>query len=119
MREILEDIVAEDKRAGDVIQRLRLMLKKGEVQHQPLDVSELVGEVLKIMRSDLVEPRRRRDGDAAAELPTVTGDRVQLQQVLLNLVVNGSDAMADGASAGDRRLVVRADGTEAGGVRSR
>ena len=54
VREILGDIVSEDKRAGEVIRRLRLLLRKGEVSHQTLDVSEVVGDVMKITRSDLV-----------------------------------------------------------------
>ena len=53
VREILADIVAEDERAGEVIRRLRLLLKKGEVQQQTLDVNEVVIEVLKLTRSDL------------------------------------------------------------------
>jgi PAS domain S-box-containing protein len=117
VREILKDIVSEDKRAGEVIRRLRLLLRKGEVNHQPLDLSEVVEDVLKITRSDLVSRGVAVAIDTVAGLPAVAGDRVQLQQVLLNLVVNGCDAMTDGAGSGDRRLTVRVYRDDVRGVR--
>jgi len=117
VQEILKDIVAEDKRAGEVIRRLRLLLRKGEVIHQPLDLSGAVEDVLKITRSDLVHQDVAVTIDAAAGLPAVIGDRVQLQQVLLNLVVNGSEAMAGATAPGERRLTIRVGRDEAGGVR--
>jgi C4-dicarboxylate-specific signal transduction histidine kinase len=105
LREILKDIVDEDKRAGEVIQRLRLLLKKGEISRQPLDLNEVVLDVLKIVRSDLVN----RDMVVETELetvPAVMGDRVQVQQVLLNLLTNACDAMVKNVN-GDRSVVVR------------
>ena len=95
LREILNDIVSEDKRAGEVIRRLRLWLKKGEVQQHSLRINEVVQDVLKLIRSDLVNQNVTADVELARNLPTVTGDPVQLQQVLVNLVVNACDAMAD------------------------
>jgi PAS domain S-box-containing protein len=115
VREILADIVDQDRRAGEVIQRLRVLLKKGTVQQQPLDVSEVVQDVLKIVRSDLVNRGVTMRTDLDPVLPIVNGDRVQLQQVLLNLVVNGSDAMA-GLAADERRLTVTTGRGEEGGV---
>jgi PAS domain S-box-containing protein len=106
VRDILADIVAEDKRAGEVIRRLRLLLKKGEVQHQPFDLNEVVREVLKLVRSDLVNQGVAAHAELAPALPAVNADRVQLQQVLLNLVMNACDAMA-GGPAGDRKLIIR------------
>lgn len=101
VQEILADIVAEDKRAGEVIRRLRLLLKTGEVQRQPLQVNESVEEVLKLARSDFVNNNIAAQTELAASLPLIEGDRVQLQQVLLNLVMNASDAMV--AAGRDRR----------------
>ena len=106
VRDILADIVAEDKRAGEVIRRLRLLLKKSEVQHQPFDINEVVREVLKLVRSDLVNQGVAVEAELAPALPEVNADRVQLQQVLLNLVMNACDAMADGP-AGDHKLIIR------------
>jgi PAS domain S-box-containing protein len=106
VREILNDIVSEDKRAGEVIHRLRQWLKKGEVQHHSLHINEVVEDVLQLIRSDLINQKVTVDTELARHLPTVTGDPVQLQQVLANLVVNACDAMIDCATP-ERRLLIR------------
>jgi two-component system, LuxR family, sensor kinase FixL len=106
LREILNDIVRENKRAGEVIRGLRLLLKKGEVQQHSLRINKVVQDVLKLMRSDLINQSVIADTHLARNLPTVTGDPVQLQQVLLNLMVNACDAIADCASP-ERRLLIR------------
>ncbi len=105
VRAILQDIVDEDRRAREVISRLRLLFRKGEIQFEAIDLNELVLEVLKVMNSDLVNHDVRVQTDLAADLPNVRGDRVQLQQVLINLIVNASDAMSGNDDA-DRTLCV-------------
>jgi two-component system, LuxR family, sensor kinase FixL len=112
VREILDDIVTEDKRAGEVIHRLRQWLKKGEVQQHSVQINEVVEDVLKLIRSDLVNQKVTVNCELARHLPDVTGDPVQLQQVLLNLVVNACDAMVE-CSTPERRLIIRT-GTENG-----
>ncbi len=93
VREILADIVEDDKRAGEVIRRLRLLLKKGEVQHGWLEIGNVVDDVLRLTRNDLMNRDVKVTAELAADVPLIVGDRIQLQQVLLNLVVNACDAM--------------------------
>jgi len=92
--DILQDIVDEDKRAADIIQRLRLILKKADCQLQPLNVNDIVQDVLKLARSDLKNRRVIVNSDLH-NIPVVTGDNVLIQQVLLNLIMNACDAVAD------------------------
>jgi len=106
LRDILNDIVSEDKHAGEVIRRLQLFLKKGEVQRHSLNINEVVEDVLTLIRSDLVNQKVTVDTELARNLPMVTGDAVQLQQVLVNLVVNACDAMSD-CTTPERRLLIR------------
>jgi PAS domain S-box-containing protein len=117
VREILNDIVTQDQRAGDVIHSLRLMLKKGELQEHcdDVDLNEVIRDVVNLMRSDLINRNVTLDTDLAQKLPAITGDRVQLQQVLLNLALNGCEAMADYNSS-ERRLLI-ASQWENGAVR--
>jgi len=107
VREILNDIVTEDQRAAEVIHRLRRLFKKGEPQNycDDVDLNEVVGDVLKLMRNDLINQNVSVETDLAQNLPVVSGDRVQLQQVVLNLVVNACDAMAGNGSS-ERRLLI-------------
>jgi PAS domain S-box-containing protein len=112
VREILNEIVSEDKHAGEVIRHLRLWLEKGEVHQHSLRINEVVQDVLKLIYSDLVNQKVSVDCELAQNLPTVTGDPIQLQQVLVNLVVNACDAMVD-CNTPERRLVIRT-GTQNG-----
>ena len=108
VRAILADIVEEDKRAGEVIRRLRVLLKKGEVERQPLPLSEVVGDALELMRSDLVNRGVTLTAELPPDLPPAVGDRVQIQQVVLNLVANACDAM-EVLEPRSRRLEVRTE----------
>ncbi|HSW82006.1 MAG TPA: PAS domain S-box protein, partial [Usitatibacter sp.] len=105
LRAILEDIVADDKRAGHVIAGLRMLLMKGEMKREDLQVNTAVEDVLRILHSDLVHVGVDARVEAAPDLPAVRGDRVQIQQVLLNLVVNACDAMSS-CPVAERRLLV-------------
>jgi PAS domain S-box-containing protein len=115
LRDILEDIAFDDRRAGDVISRLQGLLRKGDLQVRPVQVEDLVSEVLSLLHSDLIHRRVSASTDLAVNLPPVRGDRVQLQQVLLNLIVNACDAMAE-LPAGERHFTVAARFTETGAV---
>lgn len=108
VRDILNDIISEDRRAGDIIQRLRLLFKKGDVQHLPLDINKIVQDVLQLLHSDLMNHSITVNVDLAQKPPVVMGDRVQLQQVLLNLIMNGCEAMGH-LKASQRMLCVRTE----------
>lgn len=113
IREILSDIVGQNKRAGDVIRRLRALLMRGEALNEEVDLSGLVRDVMPLLNSDLVE-----HGVAVslelADVPPVLGDAIQLQQVLINLILNGCDAVADEPPS-KRNLLIRT-GIEEGRV---
>jgi PAS domain S-box-containing protein len=93
LREILVDIVHEDRRAGEVIGRLRALLRRGETPHQLLEVNDLIMDVLRLANSELIAHGVPVTTDLAAGLPKIRGDRVALQQVLLNLILNACEAM--------------------------
>lgn len=93
LHEILEDIVADDKRAGQVIRRLRAMLQKEPVAQESVRLDELLSEVLPLVRSDALGANVRINVKSAPNLPPVQIDPVQVQQVVLNLLVNAIDAM--------------------------
>lgn len=115
LRELLGDIVSEDQRAGEVIKRLRQLLSTGETQRVPLDLNALLTDTLRLLRSDLLNQQVTLHADLAPGLPTVCADRVQLQQVLINLVVNACDAMRE-LPAAERKLVLRTAATDRGEV---
>ncbi|QSA97848.1 sensor histidine kinase [Methylococcus sp. EFPC2] len=115
IRDIFKDIVEEDQRAVEVIRRLRSLFNRGELQRQPLDMSEVAGVVLKLMHSDLLTRHVLLFEELAKGLPAVSADRVQLQQVLLNLIVNACESMAEN-HPDDRRLMVRTGRGDGGEV---
>ena len=91
---ILEDIVEEDGRAGELIRRIRKLLKKGQRQSVPISWNELIMSSLRFLRSELVNRQIQVDSDLQPDLPRISGDPVELQQVLLNLIMNAAEAMA-------------------------
>jgi two-component system, LuxR family, sensor kinase FixL len=91
---ILEDIVSDNRRASEVIDRLRALFQRGETQRQPISIGDLVGESLELAHAELVTRRVLVTTDVEPGLPPVPVDRVQLQQVLLNLILNACDAMS-------------------------
>jgi signal transduction histidine kinase/integral membrane sensor domain MASE1 len=112
---ILDDIIAEDERAGEVIHRLRGMLKKGDVKHEPIDMNELISSTLRLLHSELIDRRMSVSFDNAASLPATRGDVVQLQQTLLNLLVNAMDAM-ENVPPTRRTISITTAPTDDGGV---
>jgi two-component system sensor kinase FixL len=93
IRHILGDIVTDDQRASEVIRRLRALLTKGEFQPQALEANQLIQEALNLMNHELQARAVGVITEFSPDLPSIRGDRVQLQQVLINLIQNAGDAM--------------------------
>jgi two-component system sensor kinase FixL len=93
IREILDDILSDDQRAGNIIRGLRNLLKKREMKFGQLDINDLVVAVIRLIHSDALIKSVSINTQLAADLPALCGDRIQLQQVLLNLALNALDAM--------------------------
>jgi PAS domain S-box-containing protein len=106
VKEILHDIAAEDARAGEVINRLRAFLKKSKADFEDIELNGIFREVVGFVHSDSVVRDVRISLELDPRIPPVRGDRVQLQQVVLNLLLNAFDAMSD-QPRGERRLWIR------------
>ncbi len=107
LRAILADIRKDDQRAGDVIERLRALLKRRSIEPRALAVGDLLANCDALIRADAAGRHVKVEIEASPGLPRVMGDRVHLQQVLLNLVLNAMDAV-EGEPARERRVSVRA-----------
>ena len=107
LRAIVGDIRKDDSRAGEVIDRMRALIKRGSVEMKPLALAELVEDVFSLVHSDAMARHVVLDSAVTPELPLIAGDRVHLSQVLLNLIINGMDAM-EACQASTRRLVIAA-----------
>jgi len=107
VQEILEDIVSDNNRAGEVIRRMRALVKKEELEFAPIHIASVIGEVVQLLHSDEILHNIHVELDCQDGLPNVRGDRVQLQQVILNLLMNAFDAMKETPSQ-EREVMVRA-----------
>ena len=89
----MQSIIKDANRAGEVIQRVRGLVNKTVDQKVPLDINEVINEVITLLRHELASHRMSLRMELAPALGLVLGDRIQLQQVILNLVINGMEAM--------------------------
>jgi PAS domain S-box-containing protein len=106
VREALSDIVKDGHRASEVIARIRALVKKETLQKTRLDINEVIGEAVALASPEAQRKRIRMQTERATDLPSVLGDRVQLRQVILNLIMNGIEAMT-GVEETARDLVLR------------
>jgi signal transduction histidine kinase len=111
----LREIAADGRRAGAVIGSIRAIFKRDTPNRAPLDVNELIEEALALVRGDLQRHRIRVEAEPNTKLPRVIGDRIQLQQVLVNLIINAIESMA--AKDEPRFLCVRSETHDKGGVK--
>jgi PAS domain S-box-containing protein len=93
LRDALADIIADSQRANDVIERVSALLRREPSEHAPVDLNAGLDEVVKVLRADLAARRISLAVELAPDLPSVFGDRVQLQQVAINLLMNACDAV--------------------------
>jgi C4-dicarboxylate-specific signal transduction histidine kinase len=113
VREIVSDIVADDRRAGSVIRNIRKFLQKGERELTELDVNEATIEVLNFMSYQLNKNEITVVREFEENLPAVLGDSIQLQQVIMNLLLNSIEAV-ENLDPGSRRITVRSSLDEDG-----
>ena len=105
VREILREIAEEDARAGEVIRRMRTLVKKERASFQPLNLNEILHEVVWLLRNDAMIRKVGIELQLDPYLPAVGGDRIQLQQVVMNLLLNAFDAIAESSSENRTVLV--------------
>jgi C4-dicarboxylate-specific signal transduction histidine kinase len=107
-------IVKDHNRAAEIISRIRLLFNRGTPQHELIDINEVIREMIVLLRGETTRYSISVRAELAADISQVTADRVQLQQVLMNLMINGIDAMkeADGA----RELAIKSQQAENEGI---
>jgi C4-dicarboxylate-specific signal transduction histidine kinase len=107
-------IVKDHNRAAEIISRIRLLFNRGTPQHELIDINEVIREMIVLLRGETTRYSRSIRAELAADISQVTGDRVQLQQVLMNLMMNGIDAMKD--ADGARELAIKSQQAENEGI---
>jgi len=115
VREALDSIVKDCNRASAVMNRMRALIKKAPPRKDSLEINEAILEVIALTRGEVVKNGVSVQTQLAEGLPLMQGDRVQLQQVLLNLIINAVEAMS-GVSAGSRELLISTGKAEPHGV---
>jgi signal transduction histidine kinase len=114
-KEAFKQVVADGHRAGAVIESIRTIFKKDDRKRDSLDLNDLIGKTIALVRDDLEKHRIQVEAELDENLPPVAGNRIQLQQVLVNLITNAIESMA--AVAGSRVLSVTSQLDEGGDIR--
>jgi PAS domain S-box-containing protein len=115
VQQVLPGIIADGKRAGEVIHRIRALMKKAPPRKDRLEINQVILEIIEITRGEAVKHRISVLTELAGHLAAVEADRVQLQQVLLNLIVNAIEAMG-ATNEGPTELLISTAKVETGGV---
>ncbi len=115
VRQALSRIVRDGDRAGAVVGRIRALIKGAPPRHERVEINAAIREVIEITRTEAMKNGVSVQAELAEGLPLVQGDRVELQQVILNLILNAVEAMS-AMSEGPRKLLITTGGTELGDV---
>lgn len=115
VREILKDIVDDNNRAGEIIRKIRALVRKEDIALTRLDLTAVIRDVVSLVRSDAILRNVKLDYQASESVAAVRGDRIQLQQVMLNLLLNAFDAMKE-CGADERQALVRVNCDDVGFV---
>jgi signal transduction histidine kinase len=105
-QEIMQDIISDDQRAGNVIRSLRSMMKREEREKKPVILDDVLNDIIQIYRSEAISRNVSIETELDGSLPPVFGDKGQLQQVVLNIIMNGAEAMS-GTPPEQRKLILR------------
>jgi len=108
IHEIVSDIIKEDRRASDIIRESRTLLKRSELNLEQLNINDVIKEIIPLIHSEVIIKKVLLKLDLDEGIPPVRGDRIQLQQVILNLIANGMEAMNNVKS---KNLIIRTEQT--------
>ena len=106
VRQILGDIIRDDRRASDVVRKVRALVKKEKPRDELLDLNKMIEEVVDLIRGDSLLQSLSIATDLSPGLAAIRGDGIQLQQVILNLILNSAAAMRN-SPPGQRKIIVR------------
>jgi two-component system sensor kinase FixL len=115
LKEILEDIAKDDKRAGDIIRSLRSMVKLEESEKELIEMNDLLSKTVTLFNSEAIMRNIRIEIECEDSLPLIRADRTQLQQVLINLLMNAAESMAD-EDYEHRKVVVKTHAVDGNGI---
>jgi two-component system sensor kinase FixL len=115
LREILEDIVKDNKRAGDIIRSLRSMLKQEEMERETISINDVLRDMISLFHSEAIIRNIEVEMDLADPSPLVHVDRVQIQQVMLNLIMNAAEIMSRNEPEG-RKIILKTRPVDHGAV---
>ncbi|MGB5180318.1 MAG: ATP-binding protein, partial [Gammaproteobacteria bacterium] len=104
--DILDDIVRDDQRAANIIQRMRQLLQSGAAVHEPLDINAVLQETIALLNSELSQQQVTPTLEFGKDLPDVLAGRTEIQQVVINLIINALNALR-GTPVDQRQLVIR------------
>jgi len=95
VKEALHDIISDDKRAGEIVRSIRNIMGRPELKREKMDLNKIVGEVLTLIRSEALLKKVSLTENFQPDIPPVYGDRIQIQQVILNLLMNALEAIEE------------------------